>query len=98
MDNPTPTPAPRTTPNPTPAPATPALSPEAQTMLNQFTLVDPQRQGISLDKMRPFYGRVGWSVILAPANELVAAGRLSKRPVLNAKGGVAYEVYTWKEA
>lgn len=105
MDNPTPNPTPvptpaRTTSNAAPAaqPAAPALSAEAQTMFNQFTMIDPQREGVSLDKLRPFYGRVGWSKLLTPANELVASGRLSKRAVMNGKGTVAYEVYTWKEA
>lgn len=87
--------APVATPSPASAPAT--LSNEAQAMFNQFTLVDPQRQGVGLDKLRVFYPRIGWDVIFAMVNELEAAGRLKKRAVLTPRGTVGYHLYTWQE-
>lgn len=105
MSNPVPTnPPAQSTPAPTPAAPTPAapavapLSTEAQTLLNQFTLVDPTKSGVGLDKLRVFYPRVGWDVIFGMVHELEAAGRLTKRAVLNSRGSVGYHVYTWKEA
>ncbi len=83
------------TPAPTPAPA--ALSPEAQQLIANFRAIDPTRVGVGLDKIRPFYPKIGWSKILRPAEELESAGLLVKRPVLNDRGGVAYNLYTWKE-
>lgn len=74
------------------------LSPEAQKLLNIFMVLDNDRAGVGLDKIRVFYPKVAWSVILEPAKELEAAGRLTRKPVLNAKGRVGYELYTWKEA
>lgn len=98
MDNPTQSSAPRpAVSQPTTAAAAPALSPEAQTMLNQFTLIDTQRQGIGLDKLRVFYPRIGWDVVFGLLHELEAAGRLKKRAVLNSRGSVGYHVYTWQE-
>ena len=82
----------------TPAAAPAALSTEAQTLLNQFTLVDPTRSGAGLDKIRVFYPKVGWNVIFGMVHELEAAGRLRKRAVMSPRGTVAYHVYTWQEA
>ena len=87
------------TPAPTPTPQAPAaLSAEAQTLFNQFTLIDPSKSGVGLDKIRVFYPRVGWDVIFARVHELEDAGKLTKRAVLNPKGGVGYHLYTWVEA
>lgn len=100
MDNPNPSPvqAPAPVPAaPTPAPA-PVLSQEAQTLYGNFKAIDPTNQGVGLDKIRPFYPRIGWGKILAWAAELEAAKLLTKTHKLNGKGGVAYHVYSWKDA
>jgi hypothetical protein len=76
----------------------PELSAEAAQMLQNFKAIDPNRQGVGLDKIRPFYPRVGWTQILAPVNELESSGLLSKTSVLNDRGAVGYHVYAWKEA
>jgi hypothetical protein len=96
-----PVPRPQNRPAAAPAPAAgPAatLSTEAQTLYSNFVAVDPTRRGVGLDKIRPFYPRVGWSVILGQVAELEGAGMLTSRNVTNDRGGVAYKVYTWKEA
>lgn len=75
----------------------PALSEAAATLLSNFKAIDPRQEGVGLDKIRPFYPRVGWSKILAPVAELEAAGKLARRHELNNRGGVAFHVYTWQE-
>lgn len=72
------------------------VSVEASQLHANFKAVDPRRNGVGLDRIRPFYPKVGWSVILTPANELIQAGFLKKRPVMNAKGSVGHELYTWQ--
>lgn len=89
--------APEAVPEPVLEPV-PTASAEAAQLLTYFKAIDPRREGVGLEKIRPFYGVVGWSVILKPARELIALGMLRKRPVMNAKGGVGYELYTWVEA
>lgn len=74
-----------------------ALSEEAALMLSNFKAIDPRREGVGLDKIRPFYPRIGWSKILAPVAELERAGKLTKRNQLNQRGGVAFHIYTWQE-
>jgi len=96
VDIPNPTPKPRSTP--AAIPAATALSTEAETMFTQFKALDPSGAGVDLKKMRVFYPRTGWNVILSSVRELEDAGRLTKKAVLNNKGTVAYHVYTWKEA
>ena len=95
------TPAPASQPAasaPAPQPAAPApLSNAASLMLSQFRLLDPTRQAVGLDKLRPFYPRIGWNIILATVHELENAKLLTKKGVPNPKGGVGYHVYTWQE-
>lgn len=93
-DNPQTTPQPPAAAAPSPAPA--ALSPEAQAFVNNLRAVDPRGEGIGLDKLRVFYPRVGWNVILAAANEAISAGLVKKQTVMNGRGGVAYHKYAVK--
>ena len=80
-----------------PTPSTP-LSDEAVTLLANFKAIDPLAKGTGLDRIAPFYPKVGWTVILARVKELEDAGKVARKPVMNAKGRVGYHLYTWKEA
>lgn len=70
---------------------------DAEKLHANFKAIDPLRNGVGLDKIRPFYPRVGWNKILGWCAELESAGKLAKRVVLNKTGGVAYHLYDWKE-
>lgn len=100
---PTPTPTPTPTPQPTPTPE-PTPDPNAKPLATADELyafmraIDPRREGIGLDKVRPLYRKTGWDKILAVVKQLEDSGRVTKRAVLNRQGGTAYEVYTWKDA
>lgn len=99
MSNPASSPTPATpTPQETPASAPAPLSAEAALLLTQFKAVDPNRAGVGLDKIRMFYPRVGWDVIHARVQELEDANLLGHTPVMNQRGSVGYNLYTWKEA
>lgn len=79
---------------------TPVTDPsqEAVTLHGQFRALDPNGAGVGLDKIRPFYPRVGWHTILSRVAELEAAGMLDKRAVMNPNGTIGYHLYTWKNA
>lgn len=79
---------------------TPVTEPtqEAVTLHGQFRALDATQQGVGLDKIRPFYPRVGWGVILSRVAELEAVGMVTKRAVMNSNGTVGYHLYTWKDA
>lgn len=81
-----------------PSEDSPVMSAEAAELLANFKAVDPKRTGVGLDRIRPFYPRMAWSVILTPAKELEALGLLKRKSVMNGKGRVGYELYTWTEA
>lgn len=97
-------------PQPTPAPIAPAvpavpaapvspaptLSEGASELLLNFRAIDRKQQGAGLHQIRQFYPQVGWDVILKDVKELQNAGLLETRKVLNDKGGVSHELYTWK--
>jgi len=60
-------------------------------------MIDPQQNGVGLDKARAFFGAVGWHEILGHVAWLKATNMLSETPV-SGKFGVKFNVYTWKEA
>lgn len=96
MTNPVPS-APVPSNVPAVQPAAPALSEAAVLMLSQIKMLDPNKQAVGLDKLRPFYPRIGWNIIGATVKELEDAGKLKARNVMSPKGTVAYKVYTWQE-
>lgn len=65
-------------------------------MLTQFQAVDPNRGGIGLHQLRPFYPGIGWNVILRHLKQLEDAGIVTSVNAYNAKGGVSHKIYTWK--
>lgn len=74
------------------------LSTEAQALHNNFKAIDPSQGGVGLDKIRPFYPRVGWNKILGWVGELESQNLIGKTPKFTGKGAIAFYVYTWKDA
>lgn len=75
---------------------TAGISSEATKLHNFLKAVDPDKNGVGLDKVRPLYPKVGWNVVLRHVNELKNAGMVTETGVPNAKGGIGYNLYTWK--
>jgi hypothetical protein len=63
-----------------------------------FKLLDPDREGLGLDKVRIVFPTDGWHFILQHVEALITAGRLTKRPVTGKGGVISHEKYTWQEA
>jgi hypothetical protein len=61
-----------------------------------FKLLDPNQEGVGLDKVRGVFPSDGWHVVLAHINVLLADGRVVKSPVIGQKGVLLFEKYTWK--
>lgn len=66
---------------------------EKDTLYSQLQMVDPNKEGITANMLRPFYPKAGWHIIFARLNALVADGKAT----LKRKGRpVPLEYYTWQ--
>ena len=72
------------------------LSPEATNLHNYLKMIDPNQEGVGLDKVRPIYPKVGWNVILGHCAELESAKMLTKRFVPGPSGRGGYDLYRWQ--
>lgn len=68
---------------------------ELDTMHANLRQLDPNREGVTMDKLRPFYPAAPWNWIRPALMTLVDAGRATHklRPAPNGK--VSYEFFTW---
>lgn len=72
----------------------PALSVEEQNLLHQrLQVLDPDQNGVTLDKLRVFYPKAAWSPIIEALRALQAEGRLNTAM----RGApVQFEYYIWQ--
>lgn len=69
---------------------------EVDQIAAQLAMIDPERKGVTMNKLRVFYPKLGWGHILARLAALKAAGRATSK--LRAEGGpVQFEFWTLTE-
>lgn len=72
----------------------PAATEEEKNVLHErLKALDPQQQGVTLNKLRVFYPRLGWGHILAAVRGLQADGRV--KTALRGSP-VQFEYITWQ--
>lgn len=67
---------------------------ELDTLYSQLKLLDPAKEGITANLLRPFYPRASWTEIFQKLHGLVDAGKASKAARSNG-GSVQFEYFTW---
>ena len=71
----------------------PATAEEKDLLYSRLQALDPEQKGVTLDKLRVFYPKTGWGVILVTLAGLEEDGRVASR----AQGSpVPFQHYTWR--
>jgi hypothetical protein len=72
-------------------------SDELDTLAQQIQMLDPDKEGIPMNRLRVFYPKLGWNDIQKGLSQLEAAGRLSSRMVKTPGAKVQFQHWTWQE-
>lgn len=75
----------------------PDWDPEAQGTLHaQLQMLDPSQEGVTMNKLRVFYPKMGWNDIMKGLENLKEAGRVTNKLRTPTGSKVAFEYWTWQ--
>lgn len=66
---------------------------ELDLLASQLVMIDPNGEGVTMDKLRVFYPKLGWGHIQARLNALKEAGRVTRK-LRSTGGAVPFEFWT----
>lgn len=64
-------------------------------MYSALKTLDPEKSGLTMNKLRPFYPNQGWGEIRGTLMALKEAGRVTYKLRKPPGAKVAYEFFTW---